>query len=160
MRGAVAGRRWADFEIPAPLPRVCSHIRGAEAGGSAISWGQWWFGARGFEADVANWVLDPFLAERFLPPLRHRFATAHVWTHVMICVEANFPPASTRACVNVPLTFMLADKNFYLWQCPHKWGKALPGFTQSLADIISVPLSQGPTMASFYLSHLQSSISK
>ena len=97
MRGAVAGRRRADFEILAPLPRVCSHIRGADAGGSAISWGQWWFGARGFEADAANWVLDPFLAERFLPPLRHRSATAHVWTHVMISVEANFPPASTRA---------------------------------------------------------------
>ena len=97
MRGAVAGRRRADFEIPAPLPRVCSHIRGADAGGSAISWGQWWFGARGFEADAANWVLDPFLAERFLPPLRHRSAAAHVWTHVMICVEANFPPASARA---------------------------------------------------------------
>ena len=97
MRGAVAGRRRADFEIPAPLPRVCSHIRGADAGGSAISWGQWWFGARGFEADAAIWVLDPFLAVRFLPPLRHRSATAHVWTHVMICVEANFPPASARA---------------------------------------------------------------
>ena len=37
MRGAVAERRRADFEIPAPLPRVCSHIRGADAGGSAIS---------------------------------------------------------------------------------------------------------------------------
>ena len=107
------------------LFKLRSHMRGAEAGGifkfrlhyrryvhtyaeqtwsgSAISWGQWWFGARGFEADVANWVLDPFLAERFLLPLRHRSATSHVWTHVMIYVEANFPPASTRACVNVPL---------------------------------------------------------
>ena len=72
------------------------------AGGSAISWGQWWFGARGFEADAANWVLDPFLAERILLPLRLRFATGHVWTHVMICVEAIFPPTSARACVNVP----------------------------------------------------------
>ena len=103
MRGAVAERRRADFEIPAPLPRVCSHIRGADAGGSTISWGQWWFKACGFEADAANWVLDPFLAERFLLPLRHRSATAHVWTHVMICVEANLPPASARACVNVAL---------------------------------------------------------
>ena len=66
MRGAVAERRRADFDIPAPLPRVCSHIRGADAGGSAISWGQWWFGTRGFEAGAVNWVLDPFLAERFL----------------------------------------------------------------------------------------------
>ena len=64
--------------------------------GAAISWGQWWFGARGFEADAANWVLDPFLAERILLPLRLLSATAHVWTHVMICVEANFPSASAR----------------------------------------------------------------
>ena len=31
-----------------------------------------------------------------LRPLRLRSATAHVWTHVMICVAANFPPASAR----------------------------------------------------------------
>ena len=99
MRGAVVERRRADFDIPAALPRVCSHIRGADAGGSAISWGQWWFGARGFEAGAVNWVLDPFLAERFLLPLRLRSATAHVWTHVMICVEANFPPAPAPARV-------------------------------------------------------------
>ena len=37
MRGAVAERRRADFDIPAPLLRVCSHIRGVDAGGSAIS---------------------------------------------------------------------------------------------------------------------------
>ena len=103
MCGAVAERRRADFDIPAPLPRVCSHICGADAGGSAISWGQWWFGARGFEAGAVNWVLDPFVAERFLLPLHLRSATAHVWTHVMICVEANFPPAPAGACVNVPL---------------------------------------------------------
>ena len=96
MRGAVAERRRADFDIPAPLQRVGSHIRGADAGGSAIYWGQWWFGARGFEADAANWVLDPFLAGRILLPLHLRSATAHVWTHVMICVEANFPPAPAR----------------------------------------------------------------
>ena len=92
-----AERRRADFDIPAPLPRVCSHIRGADAGGSAISQGQWWFGARGFEAGAVNWVLDPFLAEQFLLPLRLRSATTHVWTHVLICVEANFPPAPARA---------------------------------------------------------------
>ena len=103
MCGAVAERRRADFDILAPLLRVCSHIRDADAGGSANSWGLWWFGARGFEAGVLNWVLDPFLAERFLLPLRLHSATAHVWTHVMICVEANFPPAPARACVNVPL---------------------------------------------------------
>ena len=96
MRGAVAERRRADFDIPAALPRVCSHIRGADTGGSAISWGQWWFGARAFEVDAENWVLDPFPAERILLPPRLRSATAHVWTHVMICVEANFPPASAR----------------------------------------------------------------
>ena len=31
MRGAVAERRRADFDIPAPLPQVCSHIHGADA---------------------------------------------------------------------------------------------------------------------------------
>ena len=80
--------------------KLRSHIRGADAertrSGSAISWGQWWFGARGFKADATNWVLDPFLAERILLPLRLHSATAHVWTHVMICVEANFQPASAR----------------------------------------------------------------
>ena len=96
MRRSVAERRRADFDFPAPLPRVCSHIREADAGGSAISWGQRWFGARGFEADAENWVSDPFVAERILLPLRLRSATAYVWTHVMISVEANFPSASDR----------------------------------------------------------------
>ena len=72
MCGAVAERRRADFDIPAPLPRVCSHIRGADAGGSAISWGQWWFGARGYKAGAVNLVLDPLIAVRFLLPLRDR----------------------------------------------------------------------------------------
>ena len=31
MRGAVAERRRADFDIPAPPPGLCSHIRGADA---------------------------------------------------------------------------------------------------------------------------------
>ena len=31
MRGAVAEQSRADFDIPTPLPRVCSHIRGADA---------------------------------------------------------------------------------------------------------------------------------
>ena len=39
MRGAVVERRRADFDIPAAAPWVCSHICGADAGGSAISWG-------------------------------------------------------------------------------------------------------------------------
>ena len=94
MRGAVAERRLADFDIPASPPRVCSHIRRADAGASSFSWGQRWNGARCFEADAKNWALDPILAERILLPLRS--ATAYVWTHVMICVEANFPPASAR----------------------------------------------------------------
>ena len=96
MRGAVAERWQADFDIPALLPRVCSHTRGADTGGSAISWGQRWFGARRSEADMENWVSDPFVAERILLPLRLSSATAYVWTHVMICVEANFPPASAH----------------------------------------------------------------
>ena len=73
MRWAVAEQIRADFYIPAPLPRVCSHIRRADAGESAISWRHWWFGAHGFEADAENWVLDPFLVERILlpPPPAH-----------------------------------------------------------------------------------------
>ena len=122
MRGAVAERRRADCDFPASLPRVCWHIRGADAGGSAISWGQWWFGARGFEADAENWVLDPFLAERVLLPLRLRSATAQVWTHVMICVEANFPPAS--ACVRP----RLCERTFMSFPVHHTgvpWGVGL-----------------------------------
>ena len=95
----VAEWRRADFDIPAPSQRVCSHMRGADAGGSAFSWGQRWFGACGFEADAENWVLDPILAEQILLPPRLRSATAYVWTHVMIYVEGNFPPTSTpRMC--------------------------------------------------------------
>ena len=95
--GAEAGGFWHSRSATAGMFTHTRSERGADAGGSAISWGQWWFGACGFEVDAANWVLDPFLAERFLLPLRLRSATAHVWTHVMICVEANFPPASARA---------------------------------------------------------------
>ena len=43
-----------------------------------------------------------FLRKQILLPLRLGSATAHVWTHVMISVEANFPPAFARACVNIP----------------------------------------------------------
>ena len=75
---------------------ACSHIRGGDAVGSAISWGHLWFGACSFEADAENWELNPFVTERILLLLRHCSATAYVWTHVMICVEANFPPASVR----------------------------------------------------------------
>ena len=92
MRRVVAERRWADFDIPALLPRVCSHMRWADVGRSAIYWGQRWFWARGFEADAEKWVLDPFVAERILLPLRLRSVTAYVWTHVMICVEPIFRP--------------------------------------------------------------------
>ena len=106
MRGAVAVRKRADFDIPATLPRVSSHIPGADADGSAISWGQKWIGAHGFEADAENWVLDPFVAERILLPLRLCSTTAYVWTHVMICVEANFPPASAPHMCERTLTQM------------------------------------------------------
>ena len=95
--GAEAGGFWNSRSATAGMFTHTRGGRGADVGGFAISWGQWWFGARGFEAGAVNWVLDPFLAERFLLPLRHRSATAHVWTHVMICVEANFPPTSARA---------------------------------------------------------------
>ena len=120
MRGAVTERRRADFDIPAPLPRVCSHIRGADAGGSVISWGRWWIGASGFEAGAVNWVLDPFLAERFLLPLRLRSATAHMWTHVMICVEANFPPAPARVRPRMcERTFNGKKLPFWFWS--YRW---------------------------------------
>ena len=101
MRGAVAERRRADFDIPAPLPRVCSHIRGADAEWTRADL-PFLEDSDGLERAVSkrtrqiDWVLDPFLAERILLPLRLRSATAHVWTHVMICVEANFTPASAR----------------------------------------------------------------
>ena len=88
MRGAFAERRQVDFDIPTRLPRICSHIGGADMGRSAISWGQRWIGGCGFETAVENWVLDPFVAEQILLPLHN------VWTHVMICVEAIFPPTS------------------------------------------------------------------
>ena len=83
MRGAVAERRRADVYIPSPLPRVCSHIRGEDAKRTRadlpfLEDNDGLFGARGFEADAANWVLDPFLAERILLPLCLRSATAHV----------------------------------------------------------------------------------
>ena len=217
IRGAVVERRRADFDIPAAAPWVCSHICGADAGGSAISWGlkvrsdmrgadeggggrkigfntnhymrshmggrraeaEWeqnplrnkwvqhpifrlrfetahskpslssrngrpalvrseyvWTYPRKrsrnvkirsarlrsattqricehsiklrichflrtkmvsstrFRSGRGKWVLDPFVAERMLLPLHLCSATAYVWTHVMICVEANFPTAS------------------------------------------------------------------
>ena len=37
-----------------------------------------------------------WFSPQILLPLRLRSATAYVWTHVMICVEANFPPASAQ----------------------------------------------------------------
>ena len=39
-----------------------------------------------------------------------RSATAHVWTHVMICVEANFPPASARVRSAHVWTYLKAGK--------------------------------------------------
>ena len=88
MRGEETGWFWHSRSAT----KICSHIRGADAGGSVICWGQ---RTRGFEADAENWLLDPFVAERILLPLRLRFATAYVWTYVMICVEVNYPPASS-----------------------------------------------------------------
>ena len=104
MRRAVAEQRRADFDIPTSLPRVCSYICWSDAGGSAISWEQRWFGAHGFQADAENWVLDPFVAEQILLPLRLCSATAYVWTHVMTCIEANFPPASAPCMCERTLT--------------------------------------------------------
>ena len=96
MRGAVAERRQADFDISVTLPRLCPYLHRAEGGWICHFLRKRWFGARGFEADAENLVLDPFVADRISLPLRLRSANAHVWTQVKICVEANFPPASVR----------------------------------------------------------------
>ena len=54
----------------------------------------------GLERAVSKWTRKigcwtHLLRSRFCS----RSATAYVWTHVMICVEANFPPASVpRMC--------------------------------------------------------------
>ena len=129
MRGAVAEWRRADFDIPTLPLRVCSHIRGADAGGSAISWGQKWFGARGFEAHAENWVLDPFVAERILLPLRLHSTTTYVWTHVMICVEANFLPDSAHVRSAHVWTYLKA-----WWFDLYHIGDMLPQFALNLAN--------------------------
>ena len=36
-----------------------------------------------FEADIENWVLDPFLVERILLPFSLRSATMYVWRNIM-----------------------------------------------------------------------------
>ena len=102
MRGAVAARRRVDYDIPAPPLRVCSHIRGADAGGSVISWGQRWFAARGFEADAENWVLDPFVAPA-PPPLRDRVCVNACNDLCWSQFSTRLRPRQLRSCVNVPL---------------------------------------------------------
>ena len=94
-----------------------THTRSGR-GGSAISWGQRGFMARGFEADAENWVSDPFVAERILLPLCLRSATAYVWSHAMICVEANFPSACARV------------------RSAHVWTYEVPGFVHSCSKVM------------------------
>ena len=114
MPGAVAELRRVDFDIPAPLPRVCSHLRGADAGGSAISWGQRWFGARGLEADAENWVLDPFVAEQILLPLRDHACVNACYDLCWSQFSTRLRPHPRRACVNVPLG-MCAGQTIAMW---------------------------------------------
>ena len=68
---------------------------GADAVGSAIFWGQRCFGACVFKVDVKNWVLDPFVAERILLPLRLHSMTACVnacndlcWSQFSACIRS------------------------------------------------------------------------
>ena len=92
---------------PATMPTqtiqaTFTHARsgcGADAGSSAISWGHRWVGVHSLEADVENWVLDPFVAERILLPLRLRSATAYVWTYIWFVLKPIFRPRPLCACM-------------------------------------------------------------
>ena len=114
---AVGERRWADFDIPTPLPRVCSHICGADAGGSDISWGQRWLGPRSFEVDAENWVLDPFVAVRILLPLRDRVCVNACNDLCWSQFSARLHPRPLRACVNVPLDDKSTLVHVMAWCC-------------------------------------------
>ena len=68
-------------------------------------------------------MLDPFLAEHILL-LPHLSATIHKWTHLMICAEANFPPAflcdlcfSQHLLIQQLLYICLShfSRHIYLW---------------------------------------------
>ena len=78
-----------------------------DASGSAICWGQRWFGVRVFKADEVNWVLDPFFCGA-------DFAPAPPLLCDRVCVNAcndlcwsqfsaRFCPHLLHACVNVTL---------------------------------------------------------
>ena len=67
--------------------------------------------------DAENWVLEPFVAERILLLLHNRSATTYVWTHVMICVEANIPPVSVRV------------RSAYVWTYHKSVPRAVWGFS-------------------------------
>ena len=77
----------------------------------------------GCGAEAVNWVLDPFLAERFLLPLRLRSATAHVWTHVMCWSQfsARPRPQPLRACVNEALPRPLRNRALQTIIVLKKW---------------------------------------
>ena len=110
MRKSVAVRRRVDFDISAPLPWACSHIGGWMA--ERLEWichvceGKSRIEACSFGVDAENGMLNPFFAERILPPLRDRVC-------VNICNDlcwSQFLPTTLHvhscllcACVNVAL---------------------------------------------------------
>ena len=109
MRRAVVEQRRADFDIPASLLRVCSHIRGADEGRllrTQMVWSAWFRSGRG------NLGVGPIYRSGFWSCS----ATAYVWTHVMICIEGNFLPASApRMCEHTFTEF------FFLTQSSEQW---------------------------------------
>ena len=116
MRGAVAEQRWADFDIPAPLLRVCSHIRGADAERMLADL-PFLEDNDGLERAVSKRTQQIGCWTHFLRSgFCSRSATGHVWTHVMICVEANFLPASARVrmCQRTFFWCMMQQKHSYL----------------------------------------------
>ena len=81
-------------------------------------WGQKWFGACGFKADVENLVLDPFVLEQILLPLYFCSTTTHVWIHVMIYIETNFLPVSPcvgSAHMSIPLNVSIWCHHVFIW---------------------------------------------
>ena len=90
MREAVAGQRRADLDVPAPLSRACGLrnilSRNAMSVRAEVGLEAW------FWSGCGKLGVGPIFAERISLPLCLRSATTYVWTHVMICVEANFHP--------------------------------------------------------------------
>ena len=117
----VAGRRGVDFDISTWLLRASTHIGGWMA--EHLEWichvceGRSRIGVRGFKADTENWMFDQFLAKRILLPLHFCFATAYVWTHVMIYVEANFPLRPSASALRICECTLMLIIFVTSWSC-------------------------------------------